>query len=38
VTRFWREAPGPAFNPLLAQTARFQVLFSVLLGVAILLH
>ena len=37
VRRFWRVPPGPAFNPLLAQTARFQVLFSVLLSVAILL-
>jgi 1,4-dihydroxy-2-naphthoate octaprenyltransferase len=38
VRRFWRETPGPAFNLLLAQTARFQVLFSVVLCVAILLH
>ncbi len=38
VRRFWRETPGPAFNPLLARTARFQVLFSVLLCVAVLLH
>jgi 1,4-dihydroxy-2-naphthoate octaprenyltransferase len=37
VRRFWREAPGPAFNALLARTARFQVLFSALLCVAILL-
>ncbi len=37
VRRFWRETPGPAFNPLLARTAKFQVLFSVLLCVAILL-
>lgn len=37
VRNFWRETPGPAFNPLLARTARFQVLFSVLLSVAILL-
>ena len=37
VRRFWREVPGAAFNPLLAQTARFQVLFSVLLCIAILL-
>jgi len=37
VRRFWRERPGPAFNPLLARTARFQVLFAVLLCVAILL-
>jgi 1,4-dihydroxy-2-naphthoate octaprenyltransferase len=38
VRRFWRDAPGPAFNALLARTARFQVLFSVLLSLAILLH
>jgi 1,4-dihydroxy-2-naphthoate octaprenyltransferase len=38
VRRFWREIPGPAFNPLLAQTAKFQVLFSALLCVAILLN
>ena len=34
---FWRETPGPAFNALLARTAKFQVLFSVLLCVGILL-
>lgn len=38
VRSFWRETPGPAFNPLLAQTARFQVLFSALLCVGILLN
>ena len=38
VRRFWRETPGPAFNAILAQTARFQVMFSVLLSVAILLN
>jgi len=38
VRRFWRDTPGPAFNTLLAKTARFQVLFSVLLCVGILLH
>ena len=38
VRRFWRETPGPAFNLLLAQTAKFQVLFSALLCVAILLN
>jgi len=38
VRRFWREVPGPAFNPLLAQTARFQVLFAALLCAGILLH
>ena len=37
VRRFWREPPGPAFNALLARTARFQVLFAALLCVAILL-
>jgi len=37
VRAFWRETPGPAFNPLLARTARFQVVFSVLLSVAIVL-
>jgi 1,4-dihydroxy-2-naphthoate polyprenyltransferase len=36
VRRFWNETPGPAFNALLARTARFQVLFSVLLSVAFL--
>jgi 1,4-dihydroxy-2-naphthoate octaprenyltransferase len=36
--RFWIETPGPVFNKLLAGTARFQVLFSVLLCVGILLH
>jgi 1,4-dihydroxy-2-naphthoate polyprenyltransferase len=38
VRRFWRETPGPAFNTLLAHTARFQVLFALLLCAAILLH
>lgn len=38
VRRFWRDTPGPAFNALLAQTAKFQVLFAALLCVAILLH
>lgn len=37
VRRFWRETPGPAFNALLARTAKFQVLFSVLLCAGILL-
>ncbi|MFZ2653069.1 MAG: 1,4-dihydroxy-2-naphthoate octaprenyltransferase, partial [Burkholderiaceae bacterium] len=37
VRRFWRETPGPAFNALLARTARFQLLFSALLCVAIVL-
>jgi 1,4-dihydroxy-2-naphthoate octaprenyltransferase len=38
VRDFWRERPGPAFNPLLARTAKFQVLFAALLCVAILLR
>ncbi len=37
VRRFWREAPGPAFNALLANTARYQVLFALLLALAALL-
>jgi len=37
VRRFWQVPAGPAFNPLLAGTAKFQVLFSVLLSIAILL-
>ena len=37
VRRFWREAPGPAFNLLLARTARFQVLFALLLCLALTL-
>ena len=37
VRQVWRETPGPAFNPVLARTARFQVLFSAFLCVAILL-
>jgi 1,4-dihydroxy-2-naphthoate octaprenyltransferase len=37
VHRFWHEPPGPAFNPLLARTAQFQVLFSLALCVAVLL-
>jgi 1,4-dihydroxy-2-naphthoate octaprenyltransferase len=36
VRRFCRDTPGPAFNALLAETARLQVLFSILLGVALL--
>jgi 1,4-dihydroxy-2-naphthoate octaprenyltransferase len=35
VRRFWRETPGPAFNQLLARTARFQVLYSMLLCLAV---
>jgi 1,4-dihydroxy-2-naphthoate octaprenyltransferase len=37
VRRFWRDAPGPTFNALLAATARFQVLLSLLVCVAIVL-
>ncbi|MEP7300126.1 MAG: 1,4-dihydroxy-2-naphthoate polyprenyltransferase [Caldimonas sp.] len=37
VRRFWIETPGPAFNAVLARTARFQVMFSALLCIAILL-
>jgi 1,4-dihydroxy-2-naphthoate octaprenyltransferase len=37
VRRFWREAPGPAFNALLAGTARFQVVLSVLVCAAALI-
>ncbi len=37
VRRFWQEAPGPAFNALLARTARCQVLFATLLALAALL-
>ena len=35
--RFWRETPGPAFNALLARTARLQVLFALLLSLALTL-
>lgn len=37
VRRFWRETPGPVFNQLLARTAKFQVVFAMLLSVAIVL-
>jgi len=37
VRRFWRETPGPVFNELLARTARFQVLFALLLTLALTL-
>lgn len=37
VVRFWRETPSPAFNALLAGTARFQVLLAALVCVAALL-
>jgi len=35
VRRFWRELPGPAFNEVLAQTARLQLLFGVLLVISL---
>lgn len=38
VRQFWTATPGPAFNPLLARTAKFQVIFSLALCVAILLR
>lgn len=34
---FWREAPGPIFNRILAQTARLQLGFGVLLSLGLLL-
>lgn len=37
VRQFWRETPGPAFNPLLAKTARFQVIYATLLCIALVL-
>ena len=37
VRRFWQETAGPAFNALLARTARFQVVFAVLLALAALI-
>ena len=37
VKRFWNDTPGPAFNPLLARTARFQVVFALLLCVAMVI-
>ncbi|HUP07903.1 MAG TPA: 1,4-dihydroxy-2-naphthoate polyprenyltransferase [Caldimonas sp.] len=37
VRRFWQEPPGPAFNAILARTAKFQVAFSLLLSVALVL-
>jgi 1,4-dihydroxy-2-naphthoate octaprenyltransferase len=36
LTRFRHEAPGPVFNELLARTARLQLIFSVLLAIALL--
>ncbi len=38
VRRFSLETPGPAFNQLLASTAKFQLAFSLLLSVGLLLH
>lgn len=35
--RFFREAPGPGYNQLLAQTAQLQLLFVVLLSVGLML-
>lgn len=35
--RFWREPIGPAFNRLLGQTAMLQMIFGMLLAVALLL-
>ncbi len=37
IQRFWREAPGPAFNRILAQTAQLQLVFGVLLSMGLLL-
>ena len=37
VLRFWREAPGAAYNQLLAQTAQLQLFFSMLLSLGVLL-
>ncbi|MDD5329206.1 MAG: 1,4-dihydroxy-2-naphthoate polyprenyltransferase [Sulfuricella sp.] len=37
VRRFWREAPGPAFNRILAQTAQLQLGFGILLSMGLLL-
>jgi hypothetical protein len=36
VARFVRTSPGPAFNDLLAATARFHLLFGLLLCAAVL--
>jgi 1,4-dihydroxy-2-naphthoate octaprenyltransferase len=35
VLRFWRQAPGPAFNRILGQTAVLQVAFGMLAAVAL---
>lgn len=37
IGRFWREAPGPGFNRLLAATAGLQLLVAVLLSVGLLI-
>lgn len=37
VARFWREAPGPAFNRILAQTAQLQLGFGILLSMGLLI-
>jgi 1,4-dihydroxy-2-naphthoate octaprenyltransferase len=37
VLRFWREAPGPAFNRILAQTAQLQLGFGILLSMGLLI-
>lgn len=36
IMRFWREAPGFAFNRILAQTAQLQLAFGILLSVGLL--
>lgn len=36
IRRFWLEHPGPGFNTLLASTARFQLVLSLLLSAAFL--
>lgn len=35
--RFVRQAPGPAFNKLLAETARLQLVYALLLGLGVVL-
>jgi 1,4-dihydroxy-2-naphthoate octaprenyltransferase len=37
ILRFCREAPGPAFNRILAQTAQVQLAFGVLLCLGLVL-
>ncbi|MDD5240569.1 MAG: 1,4-dihydroxy-2-naphthoate polyprenyltransferase [Sulfuricella sp.] len=36
ILRFWREAPGPTFNRILAQTAQLQLGFGVLFSMGLL--